>query len=227
MELVIQIWWVCHSAGQAGLLLLKEGEWEGIETPEHIWKTRATDERQVSWPVSSLGRAEDHCPLGRLSSSPSYSDSPCTSSSSTGCKSNSGRQKGKGGTGIILMFWLGYLPWQHTFGPVPRRSCTQPLVLTEVKQIAKSSSQVQNRLYHLAVVYVLHANYTKYILNELFQLQRPFKWHMTFKTKYSTGPIYLSPLLCLLFLLWHVTLTSVIAHLNLCRFLMGNTDQSV
>lgn len=41
------------------------------------------------------------------------------------------------------------------------------------------------------------------------------------------GPIYLSPLLCLLFLLWHLTLMSVIEHLNLCIFLMGDTDQSV
>lgn len=147
---MIRIWWVCHSAGRAGLLLLKEGEWEGKETPEHIWKARATDERQVSWLVS-LPRWEEQrttdCPLGRLSSSPSYSDSPGISSSSTGCKSNSGRHKGKGGTGIILVFWLGRLPWQHPFGPVPRGSCTQPLVLPAVKQTAKScapSSQVQN-----------------------------------------------------------------------------------
>lgn len=141
MELVIRIWWVCHSAGRAGLLLLKEGEWEGKETPEHIWKARATDERQVSWPVSSLGRAEDHCPLGRFSSSPSYSDSPGISSSSTGCKSNSGRHKGKGGTGIILMFWIGHLPWQHPLGPVPRGSCTQPLVLTAVSIFCLQTTQ--------------------------------------------------------------------------------------
>lgn len=47
----------------------------------------------------------------------------------------------KGGTGTILMFWIGHLPWQHPFGPVPRGSCTQPLVLTAVSIFCLQTTQ--------------------------------------------------------------------------------------
>lgn len=49
-------------AGQARVLLQKEGEWEGRQELEHTKKATATAASQVSWLVSSLGRTQDHCP---------------------------------------------------------------------------------------------------------------------------------------------------------------------
>lgn len=87
---------------RARLLLMKESESRKISL-ETI-RTRAHMEGQSSWRGAGkllVGWAEDHCPLGRLSPSPSYN---LYFSSSTGCKSRFGRCKGDETEMIFIFF---------------------------------------------------------------------------------------------------------------------------
>lgn len=87
---------------------------------------------------------DGHCPLGRLTPPPSYSYSPDFFSSSTGCKSESGRHEGDG-TVIILTFCVVRLLWCHPFWPMLRGSAVPcPAVgahgsVTDTKSCASSS----------------------------------------------------------------------------------------
>lgn len=179
-------WWAWSGDGRAGLLLLKEGAWEGKERPGHTQKARATGVGLVSCLVISVEGTEDHCPSGRLSPSPTYNYSPCFSSSSTGCKSKSGRHRGDGGTVVILISC-------PVFGNILFGLCLQGVLCTVTKGPPKScasSSQVQHWPCQPAVAYVLSANYTKNVfltnffsykghLNDIWLSKQDILWTYT------------------------------------------------
>lgn len=113
--------------GEPGCCFKRKENWREKRLG-HTQKARATGEGLVRCLVSQVERTEDPCPLGTLSPSPSYSYSPYFSSSSTGCKSKSGRHK-RGGAVIILYSplalatsFLAYAQMEYCAQPVGAHS---------------------------------------------------------------------------------------------------------